>query len=482
MPPTTSPWYDRISSSESASVPSIEDHHSDLLLGKSDLSNSNLGPESEPQLDSSYQNLVLTFESEQAPQHDQSDFSRNAGPYSGDASLRDLEPALTEHKEEPAIVPKDRVQKSPQRRTRKDKDKEPQTILPGPLSELTKHTTNVPLRDMVKHVHRSIAQRHLEVAEKGGNVTRPMSSFKLYRSANRTANRRTANRRTANRRTANRRTANRRTADRRTADSWARESPEIRAKYIRLAIIEKQNHERAHPGYKFTPEKDKKKRAGSEDGGANERQRTPCRSAPGRSTPAMDSNSWDSSRSTPLATVDHGLSVNGYFPASWPTSNPSRSSLSGSMLPSQYVQSTANHALVEYNVEGVHAWMGNVDLGEMQYPSSCSMMEGPFIPGPLPSPLPGALADAEMEAHTLVLPRTIQIAPEMQVGNEQVQPNLVQSFNTTGIEHEQVGYLSFQARTQDLTSNDNSTPDSMFWPATHQAICKIAGNVKFPIA
>ncbi|KAL2853750.1 hypothetical protein BJY01DRAFT_243941 [Aspergillus pseudoustus] len=262
-----------------------------------------------------------------------------------------------------ATFPKDRVQKSPRqrRRAKKGKDREPRATLPGPLSEITKHMTDIPLKDMEEHVHRSIEKRHMEVAEKGGKVARPMNSFMLYRSA---YQERTKQWFAQN---------NHQVVSEVTGDSWARESTEVKAKYIRLASIEKQNHLRAHPGYKFTPAKDKKKRSGSEDRSFHDYRGTPCRSTPGRSTPGMDSNGWDSSRSTPFDTMDHGLPANGCFPSSWPTSNPSRSSFSGAMLtsePSQYVQPTANPALLAYNVEDVHARMDKVDLDEMQYPST----------------------------------------------------------------------------------------------------------------
>ncbi|KAL3484978.1 hypothetical protein BJX62DRAFT_243428 [Aspergillus germanicus] len=262
-----------------------------------------------------------------------------------------------------AIYSKARVQRSSKqrRRTKRGKDREPRASLPGPLSEITKHMTDIPLKDMEEHVHRSIEKRHMEVAEKGGKVARPMNSFMLYRSA---YQERTKQWFAQN---------NHQVVSEVTGDSWARESAEVKAKYIRLASIEKQNHLRAHPGYKFTPTKDKKKRSGSEDRSFLDYRGTPCRSTLGRSTPGMESNGWDSSRSTPFDTIDHGLPTTGYFPSSWPISNPSRSSLSGPMLtsePSQYVQPTANPALLGYHVEDVHARMGKVDLDEMQYPST----------------------------------------------------------------------------------------------------------------
>ncbi|KAL3464770.1 hypothetical protein BJX64DRAFT_286252 [Aspergillus heterothallicus] len=283
-------------------------------------------------------------------------------PPADEPSVLDSSPGHWGSPSRRATFPRDRVQKSPRqrRRAKKGKDREPRASLPGPLSEITKHMTDIPLKDMEEHVHRSIEKRHLEVAEKGGKVARPMNSFMLYRSAYQERTKQWFAQ------------SNHQVVSEVTGDSWARESPEIKAKYIRLASIEKQNHLRAHPGYKFTPAKDKKKRSGSEERSFHDYRGTPCRSTPGRSTPGMDSNGWDSSRSTPFDTMDHGLPVNGYFPSSWPTSNP-RSSLSGPMLtsePSQYVQPTANPALLGYNVEDIHGRMGKVDLDEMNYPST----------------------------------------------------------------------------------------------------------------
>ncbi|KAH1971171.1 hypothetical protein KXV92_007481, partial [Aspergillus fumigatus] len=55
--------------------------------------------------------------------------------------------------------------------------------LPGPLSELTRTITHIPIRDMHYWVQRPDEERHQEVLEKRGRIPRPLNSFMLYRSA-----------------------------------------------------------------------------------------------------------------------------------------------------------------------------------------------------------------------------------------------------------------------------------------------------------
>lgn len=55
--------------------------------------------------------------------------------------------------------------------------------LSSPLSELTKHLTHIPIRDMEDCVHRPIEVRRHQVSKISGKVSRPMNSFLLYRSA-----------------------------------------------------------------------------------------------------------------------------------------------------------------------------------------------------------------------------------------------------------------------------------------------------------
>ncbi|KAI5287297.1 hypothetical protein KEM54_006093 [Ascosphaera aggregata] len=130
--------------------------------------------------------------------------------------------------------------------------------LPAPLSELTKHMTHIPLRDMEAHAHRPLEVRLREVENKNGKIARPMNSFLLYRSAYAERTKEWCSKN------------NHQVVSRVSGASWPQETNEIREKYERLAIIERENHRKAHPDYKFTPNKTSiaQKRKRSADFGA----------------------------------------------------------------------------------------------------------------------------------------------------------------------------------------------------------------------
>lgn len=124
--------------------------------------------------------------------------------------------------------------------------------LEGPLSDLTKDMT-VPVRDMEEWVNRSTETREQEVIKRNGYVTRPMNSFMLYRStyAERTKQWCLQN--------------NHQVVSSVSGESWPLEPEEVREHYRHLAKVERDNHARAHPSYKFSPSKTtaaKKKRGG----------------------------------------------------------------------------------------------------------------------------------------------------------------------------------------------------------------------------
>ncbi|KAI9674542.1 MAG: hypothetical protein M1817_001880 [Caeruleum heppii] len=145
-----------------------------------------------------------------------------------------------------AQTPKARVNRPPRMRkaakaTKPDKPKVPK--LDAPLSELTAEYTHVPIRDMEGWVTRSSEVRQREVAKRDGYVTRPMNSFMLYRSAyaERTKLWCLQN--------------NHQVVSSVSGESWPLESDAIRDQYTLYAKIERENHQNAHPGYKFSPSK-----------------------------------------------------------------------------------------------------------------------------------------------------------------------------------------------------------------------------------
>ena len=115
--------------------------------------------------------------------------------------------------------------------------------LDAPLSELTQDYKHIPVRDMEKWVNRSAEIRRREVEGRKGYVTRPMNSFMLYRSAyaERTKFWCSQN--------------NHQVVSSVSGESWPLEPPDIRDRYNEYARIERDNHQKAHPGYKFSPSK-----------------------------------------------------------------------------------------------------------------------------------------------------------------------------------------------------------------------------------
>ncbi|KAI9738636.1 MAG: hypothetical protein M1834_008141 [Cirrosporium novae-zelandiae] len=127
------------------------------------------------------------------------------------------------------------------RQTKADKPKVPK--ITAPLSQLTKDYDKIPIKNMEEWVNRSAETRHKEVEKRNGYVTRPMNSFMLYRSAyaERTKLWCLQN--------------NHQVVSAVSGESWPLEPKEIREHYNDLAKLERDNHQKAHPGYKFCPSK-----------------------------------------------------------------------------------------------------------------------------------------------------------------------------------------------------------------------------------
>ncbi|KAE8144447.1 hypothetical protein BDV25DRAFT_166828 [Aspergillus avenaceus] len=237
--------------------------------------------------------------------------------------------------------------------------------VPGPLSELTKHLTHVPIRDMESWVHRPIEVRRQEVARKDGKVARPMNSFMLYRSAYTERTKKWLGQN------------NHQVVSVAVGRSWRMEPPEIRDKFEILANIEKKNHVKAHPGYRFSPKKDHRR---GDDRRSSRLGNTPDSSPGMGQTPRTMSTSeiesgWGSRDSTPLGLGDHGLPTGGYLSSSWQTTNPGRPA-PGMMPPSppeptQYLQQSIHQSLMGSHVEDVR--FNRVDMQDLQYSSSTAL-------------------------------------------------------------------------------------------------------------
>ena len=111
-----------------------------------------------------------------------------------------------------------------------------------PLSKMTKDMA-VPLKDIEAIVNRSTEERRRAVVKRNGNIPRWQNSFVLYRSAY------------ADRVNALAKEINHQNVSKIAGESWNMETPEIRDLYEEYSKIDKENHAKAHPGYKFKPAK-----------------------------------------------------------------------------------------------------------------------------------------------------------------------------------------------------------------------------------
>ena len=101
--------------------------------------------------------------------------------------------------------------------------------------------TNIQIKDTEAWVNRSVEDRR-EEAKKDNFVKRPSNSFILYRSAY------------ADRARAWEKSPNHQKISSLAGESWAMEPPEIRKQFDAWAKIERDNHAKAFPDYKFQPQ------------------------------------------------------------------------------------------------------------------------------------------------------------------------------------------------------------------------------------
>jgi hypothetical protein len=173
---------------------------------------------------------------------------------------------------------------------------------------LTKDYT-IPVKDMETWVNRPIEARLEEAEKKNGHIARPMNSFMLYRSAY------------ADRVKQYCRENNHQIVSQVSGASWPLEPKEIREMYEKYASIERDNHQAAHPDYKFAPNKSgsAKKRKdvdesdddGSEWGGSRRG---------GKRVKREESRSHSSTPVEPRKAIRHPLEH--YNPSSYRINNP----------------------------------------------------------------------------------------------------------------------------------------------------------------
>lgn len=154
------------------------------------------------------------------------------------------------------LAPKSRIQKPKKKkgRERADKDK---VHLEKPLSEMGEEWKQS-MMEIEAYINRSAEERHKEIEmdrKQPGKIKRPMNSFMLYRKA------------FQNHTKAYCEHNNHQVVSKVCGASWDQEPEAIRKQFGDWAKLERANHQKAHPGYKFTPAKPKnaKRKHNSDD-------------------------------------------------------------------------------------------------------------------------------------------------------------------------------------------------------------------------
>ena len=196
----------------------------------------------------------------------------------------------------------------PKKRTRKTKAKSPGPDLPQPLSELTKDYT-VPIKDIETFINRPAETRWQE-AKTLKKTPRPMNSFMLYRSAYSERVKKFCEEN------------NHQVISKVTGKSWPMEPKEIHDLYDHYARVEKENHMKAHPDYKFTPNKNTtlKKRRWADSDNESDVDDPDWRSSRG-GTPKRPRSNRDSRQSTPYDARQPAHPMANFHPSSWHASN-----------------------------------------------------------------------------------------------------------------------------------------------------------------
>ncbi|RFN42967.1 hypothetical protein FIE12Z_12676 [Fusarium flagelliforme] len=137
-----------------------------------------------------------------------------------------------------------------QKRSRAEKANNTSNLVSGPLSEAAKNHPNIHVANIETFVNRSTEERLSETSsnKKEGQIKRPMNAFMLYRKAYQEVAKEECSQN------------NHQHVSKVCGAGWRIEPPHIKEAFDQWARIERVNHQRAHPGYKFTPSKPRKAR------------------------------------------------------------------------------------------------------------------------------------------------------------------------------------------------------------------------------
>lgn len=130
---------------------------------------------------------------------------------------------------------------SKRKTAKKPKAKDKRAALAKPLSELTKELSDIPVKDTEAWVNRSFQERQTE-KRPDGSIKRPSNSFMLYRSAYTERCRELE------------KSKNHQDISSIAGASWAIETLEIKNQFEEWAKMERENHQKAFPDYRFQPQ------------------------------------------------------------------------------------------------------------------------------------------------------------------------------------------------------------------------------------
>ena len=248
------------------------------------------------------------------------------------------------------------------KRTR-DSKQQSSTIIDKPLSEVAKDMPDILVADIASFVVRTTEERLKETSrnKKVGQVKRPMNAFMLYRKAYQNV----AKTQCAQN--------NHQHVSKVCGAAWPLEPKHMRDQFDEWARIERSNHQKAHPQYKFTPSKPQKAKR---DGRAR-----------GQSTPFSDGEDSDWADS-------QGLTRSG----ARALRNVSRLSETPSIVYNAYepleppMQVTSHHVLSAYPTPGrlyqhsfIQSEYGPYDLNMHQHPNALGIMQDMVSRTPSPS-------------------------------------------------------------------------------------------------
>lgn len=137
-----------------------------------------------------------------------------------------------------------RIEKSAPKKKERAKAPKNMPVIERPMSELTRASL-IPVADIETYVHRSSEERReeIETGKNPGRIKRPMNAFMLYRKAYQQRAKEWASQH------------NHQIVSRVCGMSWPLEPEHIRQQFKAWADTERDNHQKAHPNYKFTPAK-----------------------------------------------------------------------------------------------------------------------------------------------------------------------------------------------------------------------------------